>query len=414
MRTRAPCGASPRRSRRAGVTDVCISPGSRDGGRARARSRPAGASLRHRRRASDRLLRSRAGARERRPVVLLCTSGTAAANYLPAIVEASLARVPLIVADRRSAAGASRLRRAADDRSGRACSPATCAGASTCRRRPRASIWIVSTARSRVARSRRRWSGRRGPVHLNLPMREPLLDVEEEVTTSPRSGRAAEARPFTTVHAARAVTAPQTLERVGADARGTRARADRRRPRHRRWRRPVRSRSSRALSAGRFSPTRSRGFASARTIAPRSPIATTCLLRDREFAAAHAPDAILQIGSLPASKPLARFLGEAPPRLPCRGGAAAAAGPIRFTARPTSCAPMRRSSVRRSPRGSPARPSTLPGSTIGSRAPRRCEPRSTTSSRPTTRCSRESSSRCLATRLPAGSARAARQQHAGA
>ena len=32
-----------------------------------------------------------------RPVVLLCTSGTAAANYFPAIVEAKYARVPLIV-----------------------------------------------------------------------------------------------------------------------------------------------------------------------------------------------------------------------------------------------------------------------------------------------------------------------------
>ncbi|HBT74234.1 MAG TPA: 2-succinyl-5-enolpyruvyl-6-hydroxy-3-cyclohexene-1-carboxylic-acid synthase [Lysinibacillus sp.] len=32
-----------------------------------------------------------------KPVVLLCTSGTAAANYFPAIVEASYARVPLIV-----------------------------------------------------------------------------------------------------------------------------------------------------------------------------------------------------------------------------------------------------------------------------------------------------------------------------
>ncbi|MFJ8099134.1 2-succinyl-5-enolpyruvyl-6-hydroxy-3-cyclohexene-1-carboxylic-acid synthase [Lysinibacillus sp. NPDC096212] len=32
-----------------------------------------------------------------KPVVLLCTSGTAAANYFPAIVEASYARVPLII-----------------------------------------------------------------------------------------------------------------------------------------------------------------------------------------------------------------------------------------------------------------------------------------------------------------------------
>ena len=31
------------------------------------------------------------------PVVLICTSGTAAANYYPAIIEAKYARIPLIV-----------------------------------------------------------------------------------------------------------------------------------------------------------------------------------------------------------------------------------------------------------------------------------------------------------------------------
>src|SRR5215471_4422627 len=33
----------------------------------------------------------------RKPVALLCTSGTAAANFMPAIVEAKLAHVPLLV-----------------------------------------------------------------------------------------------------------------------------------------------------------------------------------------------------------------------------------------------------------------------------------------------------------------------------
>src|SRR5215813_4156329 len=34
---------------------------------------------------------------QRQPVILLCTSGTAAANFMPAVVEAHYARVPLIV-----------------------------------------------------------------------------------------------------------------------------------------------------------------------------------------------------------------------------------------------------------------------------------------------------------------------------
>ncbi len=34
---------------------------------------------------------------QRQPVILLCTSGTAAANFMPAVVEAHYGRVPLIV-----------------------------------------------------------------------------------------------------------------------------------------------------------------------------------------------------------------------------------------------------------------------------------------------------------------------------
>jgi hypothetical protein len=43
-----------------------------------------------------------------RPAALICTSGTAAANYLPAIIESSADTVPLLVADGRTAAGAAR------------------------------------------------------------------------------------------------------------------------------------------------------------------------------------------------------------------------------------------------------------------------------------------------------------------
>src|SRR3954463_3199937 len=83
---------------RAGVTDACTSPGSR--------STPLVLAL-----ARDGRLRctshidERSGGffalglakASRRPVVLACTSGTAAAEYLPAVVEAHEAGVPLIV-----------------------------------------------------------------------------------------------------------------------------------------------------------------------------------------------------------------------------------------------------------------------------------------------------------------------------
>ncbi|CAM5201199.1 2-succinyl-5-enolpyruvyl-6-hydroxy-3-cyclohexene-1-carboxylate synthase [Ureibacillus acetophenoni] len=37
---------------------------------------------------------------KQKPVALLCTSGTAAANYYPAIIEAKYSRIPLIVLQR--------------------------------------------------------------------------------------------------------------------------------------------------------------------------------------------------------------------------------------------------------------------------------------------------------------------------
>ncbi len=108
------------------------------------------------------------------PVALLCTSGTAAANFLPAVVEAALAGVPLVVltADRPP-----ELRNAGAPQTidqlhlygshARAFRDLPCpdeAGVTA----ELAAQWAAeacSTARSRPA----------GPVHLNIPFREPLV-----------------------------------------------------------------------------------------------------------------------------------------------------------------------------------------------------------------------------------------------
>src|SRR5256885_14947657 len=83
---------------RCGVTDACTSPGSRStplvlalvrDGRVRCTS--------HLDERSGGFFGLGLAKATRRPVVLACTSGTAAAEYLPAVVEAHQARVPLVV-----------------------------------------------------------------------------------------------------------------------------------------------------------------------------------------------------------------------------------------------------------------------------------------------------------------------------
>lgn len=84
--------------REAGVREVVLSPGSRSTPLSISADRTAGLrtfiGLDERAAGFFALGLAKAG---RRPAVLVCTSGTAAANYLPAIVEAHYSRVPLIV-----------------------------------------------------------------------------------------------------------------------------------------------------------------------------------------------------------------------------------------------------------------------------------------------------------------------------
>jgi 2-succinyl-5-enolpyruvyl-6-hydroxy-3-cyclohexene-1-carboxylate synthase len=128
-----------------------------------------------------------------RPAPLLCTSGTAAANFLPAVLETHHSRVPMIVctADRppelRDAGagqtvdqvklygGAVRWFHEADvpdDRPG--------VGAE----------WRALASRSVAAAT----GVPAGPVHLNLPFREPLVPTGEELVDAP--GRS-DGRPWT-------------------------------------------------------------------------------------------------------------------------------------------------------------------------------------------------------------------------
>jgi 2-succinyl-5-enolpyruvyl-6-hydroxy-3-cyclohexene-1-carboxylate synthase len=187
---------------RAGVRDAIVCPGSR--------STPVALALRAHDRIRVRVLIDERSAgyfavglarTTRRAVVLLSTSGTAAVNFAPAVVEAELARVPLVVltADRPP-----ELR----DRG----APQTI---DQDRLYGRSAKWFAELALMDVtpdtpANIRRvaaravatALEGPAGPVHLNLPLRDPLIPTEElgAIEASDGAGeRPAGAEPFASV-----------------------------------------------------------------------------------------------------------------------------------------------------------------------------------------------------------------------
>jgi 2-succinyl-5-enolpyruvyl-6-hydroxy-3-cyclohexene-1-carboxylate synthase len=108
-----------------------------------------------------------------RPVALVCTSGTAAANYLPAIVEAYYSRVPLVVLT------GDRPHELRDVGAPQTIDQTRLYGQHVKwfheMALPEGSESMLNYARSKAARAYYvAIEGNRGPVHLNFPFREPL------------------------------------------------------------------------------------------------------------------------------------------------------------------------------------------------------------------------------------------------
>ena len=127
-----------------------------------------------RRRALRGVLRAGAAKASGLPVAVTCTSGTAAAELLPAAIEAREARVPLLLLTRRPPAGAARERRGSGDRPAEAVRGRreVVLRGRHARRDPARLRWIRTLA------CRAYWTaleGRPGVVHLNFPLREPLV-----------------------------------------------------------------------------------------------------------------------------------------------------------------------------------------------------------------------------------------------
>ncbi len=159
----------------------------------------------------------------RQPVALVCTSGTAAANFFPAVVEAYHSRIPLIVLT------ADRPAELRDNGAPQAINQIGLYGSYV--------KWFVDTALPEVTNEMLRYirtvAGRAagtashqpaGPVHLNMPFREPLTpgpvagqplppeELRDPVAWTGRPGR----QPYLAVQPAPRVTSEQNIAELRA------------------------------------------------------------------------------------------------------------------------------------------------------------------------------------------------------
>ncbi|MDQ0176930.1 2-succinyl-5-enolpyruvyl-6-hydroxy-3-cyclohexene-1-carboxylic-acid synthase [Bacillus chungangensis] len=124
------------------------------------------------------------------PVVLLCTSGTAAANYFPAVIEAKLSRIPLIVLT------SDRPHELRDIGAPQAIDQIHLYGShvkwfSEMAIPDSNDEMIAYVRRSAVRAIGMSVQAPKGPVHLNFPLREPLIP-KLEPSPFPSKGRKAE------------------------------------------------------------------------------------------------------------------------------------------------------------------------------------------------------------------------------
>ncbi len=285
---------------RCGLRDACTSPGSR--------STPLVLSL-----AGDPRVRCHSHVDERcagffavglakasaLPVAIACTSGTAVAELLPAVVEAREARVPLIVL---SADRPPELREVG---AGQTIDQLEIFGGFA--------KWFFEVGTHDATPERTRWmralacraywtalEGRPGVAHLNFPLREPLVCDELPAPIE-------EGRPEGVPYVSRAPQAPDPIgaartlrDLIGAARRGVLVAG-----RHER-NTPLGAAAA-AFCAAAGWPLLADPMSGAR----RGDAAIAhydALLREPAFAREHAPEVVVRVGDLPVSKPLRTWL----------------------------------------------------------------------------------------------------------
>lgn len=203
---------------RAGLVDAVLSPGSRSAPMALALAEHPGVSLHvHVDERSASFLALGLAKASGRPVALLCTSGTAAANFHPAVLEAHHSSVPLVVctADRPPELRGVGAPQTVDQAH-------LFGGATRWYAEPEtpAAGQQPSTWRSLAARA---WAEALGPppgpVHLNLPFREPLVPDDGDRPPFELGGRP-DGRPWMGVERGRQVD-DEVVARLASRLQGT-------------------------------------------------------------------------------------------------------------------------------------------------------------------------------------------------
>jgi 2-succinyl-5-enolpyruvyl-6-hydroxy-3-cyclohexene-1-carboxylate synthase len=247
------------------------------------------------------------------PVVVLSTSGTAAANFLPAVVEARLSRIPLIVltADRPpelrdwgAAQTIDQIQLFGSHVKWFVDMPVPGPGDTLVRHARATAVRAVQTARADPA----------GPIHLNLPFREPLLPADIRprlpLRTPLKQSRPSEC---TTQgdpsHHVSAAAIDELASQIAREPRGIIVCGP--------GEAPGLAGAATALSAACGYPILADPLSGVR-FGPHSRAgiidAYDSFLRDQETAEILQPDIVIRVGALPTSKPLQQFLLVRPDR----------------------------------------------------------------------------------------------------
>lgn len=289
---------------RAGVRCAAIAPGSRSTPLALALARQdrivVGVHLDERAAAYHALGRARA---DGVPCLVVTTSGTAAANVFPAVVEASMAGVPLIVVT------ADRPPELRDAGANQTIDQTKLFGSYV--------RWFfepgVPTADAGTARAWRRMGAHAisrvlgppaGPVHLNCAFREPLIPSGASVDLGPEAAGRANGQPWQR-HVA-AVPLPQARDiellagQIAAAEEGVIVCGGSSRGGE--WVARLAERAGWPLVAEPHSGAR---------VPPHASTAGPALLADEGFTRAHQPSVVLQFGSAPTSRATSAFVARA-------------------------------------------------------------------------------------------------------